>query len=339
MSTLPPDVHLERLANAYQLSRAVQVAARLELGRLLAEGPRSLRDLAETTSSDENVLGRLLRFLAQLQVVQALGENHFGPTALSDRLHTVDNIAQGEEAWQAWGALPRALRTGEPSFPEVHGESFYAYAAHHPDQEANWRATNASKAADFAPSIIAALGLDGGETIVDVGGGQGVLLAALLARHPDCRGALFDLPGPVSGAAEVFAAAEVSERCAVVAGDALTGVPPGADVYLLCRVLSNWQDREAITALSACRRAMGAQARLLVVDALMPEPGPPGPPGPTALAGPDLHHFLLWGGGFRTLQHLGSLLERAGLALLETRTTQDGAWTILECRLDASPLP
>ncbi|MEM9291054.1 MAG: methyltransferase [Acidobacteriota bacterium] len=331
MSTLSPDDRLERLANAHQLSRAVQVAARLGLGQQLTEGPRSLSELAAATGSNPVVLGKLLRFLAQLGVVQALDDDRFGPTPLSDRLHRVDNLAQGEEGWQAWSALPEALASGEPAFPKVHGASFYRYAADHPRQAAHWRESQGARAQRVTPPVAAVLPLEGATRIVDVGGGQGVLLAELLKRHPGCRGLLFDLPEAVVGSGEVFAAAGVQQRAQVVAGDAFDAVPAGADLYLLCRVLSNWSDESAIAGLSALRRALQAGARtpsprLVIVDALMPE-GPAG----RAFAGPDLHHFLLWGGGFRTLPEVRQLLSAAGLTQRDHHITEDDAWHLLIC--------
>jgi hypothetical protein len=342
VNDLPPDLQLQRLANAYQLSRAVQVAARLGIGRLLADGPRTAPDLARATATDDRVLTQLLRLLVDLKVVEALPgmpEETFGPTPLSDRLHRVDNIAQGEEAWATWGALPEALRTGRPSFPQVHGQSFYEYTASHPQQAAHWQETNTKIAAGLSPAVAAELTqgrfLKDGETVIDVGGGQGVLLAAILERHPGCRGLLFDLPEAVEGAEEILTAAGVAERCKVVAGDAFEGVPPGGAIYLLSRVLFNWGDESAVQLLTRCRErlaerraASGATSGQVLVIEVLRQSGQGG------LAAADLHHFLLWGGSYRTRQDFETLFERAGLRLTEVRGIGAGesGWQILEGR-------
>ncbi len=328
---MSPDLKLRRLANAYQLSRAVQVAARLGIGRLLRDGPMSCPDLARATATDGGVLIRLLRFLAELQVVEELPGNVFGPTPVSNVLHRVDNIGQGEEAWATWSALPEALESGRPVFSEVHGQSFYEYAQSHPQQGANWRESTEAFAAGLAPSLVDALDLSGAASVVDVGGGQGTLLAEILRRYPDCRGILLDLPEVVRGAPAVLKKAGISRRCEVSPGDALEGVPVGADVYLLSRVLFNWQDEQAVRLLSRCRGAVNPGGRVMVAEVLSP---PEGTPERRALAGADLHHFLLWGSKFRTLAEYETLFGRAGLVLAEVREVGAGDWRILEGRID-----
>lgn len=328
MPSLPPEIQLQRLANAYQLSRAVQVAARLGLGRLLAEAPRSAPDIAAATATDPAVLARLLRFLAEIGVVSELPGGHFAGTPLSERLHLVDNIAQGEEAWMAWGALPEALRSGRSVFSRVHGRSFYDYAADHPAQEGNWQEWNRRQAAALAPALAEGLRLRGGETVVDVGGGSGAVLAAILLRHPTSHGVLLDLPSVVRRAPDVLRRAGVLERCTLVAGDGLRDVPAGGDIYLLCRVLFNSDDAGAVRMLRHCRRAMRRGARLVVVEPLMPEPGEPQR---GALAGADLHHFLLWGGALRSRAQMEALCTTGGLALAGVRqTSPDAGWWLLE---------
>lgn len=329
MTQLPPELQLMRLANAFQLSRAVQVAARLGLGRLLADGGRDVAALAAATGTDPGALRRLLRFLAELGVVAELGDGRFGPTPLSARLHLVDNVAQGEEAWAAWGALPEALRTGGPAFPMVHGASFYDYTARHPEQEANWIAWNAAVAGPFAAQVAAALELEGSETVVDVGGGEGGLLAAILRRHPGCRGVLLELPGVAARAEGTLVRAGVRDRATVAAGDAFAEVPPGGDVYILSRVLQTLGDAQALRLLARCRQALAGRGVLKVVERLMPEPGDPRR---RSLAGSDLNHFLLWGGGHRTRDEMAALLAAAGLDLERVGAVADGnsdGWQML----------
>ena len=326
MRQLPPEIQLTRLANAYQLSRAVQVAARLGIGRLVRSGRQSTEQLAAATETQEPVLARLLRFLAELGVVEELEDGGFGPTALSDRLHLVDNIAQGDESWAVWGALPEALRTGSSVFEGVHGAPFYEYAAAHPDQEANWTEWNTYAGGNLSAPIAEALELQGSECVVDVGGGEGGLLTQILERHSGCRGILFDLPGVVSG---VRLPPGVQDRCKVLEGDALEQVPRSGDVYVMSRVLMNWDDDAAVRLLERCREAMGAAGVLKVVETLMP---PAGDPQRRSLAASDLQLFLVWGGGHRTREQMTALFSRAGLDLGRVSDVEALGWQVLEGR-------
>ncbi len=333
MSQLPPEAQLTRLANAHQLSRAVHVAADLRLGHHLRDGDRTAADLAADLEVDSTMLERLLRFLAEIGVVAEDENGRFGPTPLSDRLDLVDNIAQGEESWQVWGALPQALRSGQPAFADVHGKPFYDYAVSHPRRRQNWITWNRQVAESLAPMVAEALKLDGDEIVVDVGGGDGSFLAAILAHYPGCRGVLCDLPEVVRDAGQVLDAAGVTDRCEIVPGDARHSVPAGGDVYLMSRVLMNWSDEGAVELLSRCREAMAPHSMIQVVEVLMPTAGEPGR---RALAASDLHLFLLWGGGHRTREQMAELFDRAGLTIRDVRGLSGAAgpnisgWMVVE---------
>lgn len=336
---MSPEIRLAQLANAFQLSRAVQVAARLGIGRRLDEGERSVAELARTTGTDERTLGRLLRFLAEIGVVAEVAEGRYGSTPLSERLHLVDNLAQGEEAWAAWSALPRALETGRSVFAEVHGAEFYELAARRPEQGARWNEWMELMGKWLAPTVAAALGLKGDETVVDVGGARGNLLAEVLSRHPGCRGVLLDLPSAVDGAEAVLERAGVADRCEVTAGDALEEVPRGGDVYVLSRVLQNCDDERAARLLERCAAAMDAPSRLVAIEALMPDRGDPRR---RSLAAADLNYLLLWGGAHRTSSEIESLFARAGLESTDVEELPEAGgagWHTLRARRRTSDPP
>ncbi len=328
MSLLPPDVRITRLANAYQLSRAVQVAARLDLGRHLAEGPQAADQLARATATDTEVLSRLLRFLAELEVVAELEDGRFASTPLSDHLDLADNLVQGEDAWAAWDALPEALRHGRPVFADVHGASFWDHAAAHPERQGRWQRRNAQLAGSLGDVLAEDPGLDHVVTFVDVGGGDGTLLARFLVHRKELQGVLVDLPSAVARAPMVLGRAGVMERSTIVAGDARRHVPAAGELYLLCRVLFNLDDQEAARILAACRRALDRNGRLWILEPLMPELGDPAR---RALAAADLHHFLLWGGKHRTRGEMTTLLAAADFELGEIRHI-GGGWPLVEAR-------
>lgn len=329
----PPAVALTRMVSGFQLPRALQVAARLKLGRYIRESPRSAEDLASALGLHARTLHRLLRFLSEHGVFEEREAGIFGPTELSDHLNLVDSIFSGVESWAAWEALSEALRTGRPTFETANGAPFFEYAASHPEQNQNWNDWNSATGGSWLPPVVSALGLKGFETVVDVGGGQGNLLIEILTRYPSCRGVLVDLPAVIEGAQSHLERAGVLDRCTLVPGDAFVRIPTGGDVYTVCRVLLNWDDDGAVSLLRSCNRAAGAQARLLLVDLLLPEKGDPQRP---MLARNDLNLFLMQGGGHRTREEMASLFSAAGLELVgvipAASPHASGWWQVIEGR-------
>ncbi len=231
----PPTVALRRLLNGYQVTQAIHVAAVLGIADLLTDGARSSDDLAAATGAHAPSLHRVLRALASVSVLHEDDDGRFALTEIgrclrSDAPDPVGGWAAyvgGYAHFAAWGNLLHAVRTGESAFRSVHGTDVWDYRARHPEDGGrfdramtdNTRRTNRHllEAYDFGPL----------HSVVDVGGGHGALLGALLSAHPQMRGVLFDLPHVVAGAA-VDAA-----RCEVVGGSFFDAVPPGADGYVL----------------------------------------------------------------------------------------------------------
>ncbi len=321
------DLKLMRLANAFQVSCAMHAAARLELGKYLNPTGSTVNDLAELTGTQARRLGALLGFLAQLEVVAELEPGIYGSTNLTDRLHLVDNIAQGPEGLAAWTGLEQALRTGRTPFEAVHGESFYDYAAKQSEQSRRWNAWNSNASKAMAPAMAAAVELQGDETVVDIGGGEGFVLAELLTLHPKCRGVLFELTSATGHVHPIL----LEEPNQVVEGNALEGLPSLGNVYLLCRVLVNCDDEAAELLLSHCAQALRPGHRLMVFEPLLPEPGDPLR---NAQAASDLNLFVLWGGGQRTRGELLDLFRRAGLPEARELPRTSVGITGFEMRLD-----
>ena len=165
-------------------------------------------------------------------------------------------------------------------------------------------------------------------TVVDVGGGRGMLLAAVLARYPSVDGVLFDQPDVVAGAHELLSTTGVSPRCRVVGGSFFDAVPDGGDAYLLKSVIHDWPDAESVEILRTCRRAMPAHGRLLLVEQLLD-----GSPDPVRTAFSDLTMLVMAGGQERTTDEYHSLLAAAGFDL--TRTVPTGSDVFM---IEAVPL-
>jgi hypothetical protein len=304
---------LTQMISGFRLPRALQVAARLDLGRRLEEHPRPASELAAELGLDPPLFQRFMCFLAENGIFAEREDGVFGGTELSRHLHLVDSLFLGDEGWALWTALPDALRTGRPVFESVHGLPFFEYAAQHPDRNANWKEWNTITAGPWLQPAVRALKLKGSETLVDVGGGQGNFLAEVLSANLGCKGVLYDLPEVVDTAREYLASRGVADRCTIVAGSAFDSVPGGGDVYLISRVLFNWDDEHARLMLKNTAAAMSERSRVFVIEILMPERGDRlrG-----WMAGNDLYLFLQFGSRHRTRDEMQELFDDAGLAVL-----------------------
>jgi hypothetical protein len=314
---------LLRMTGGAQLTQAIYVAAKLSIADMLADGPRSDADLAASAGAHPASLLRLLRFLASAGLFAVDAAGRYGLTPLSQCLRDgvpgslrATVLFRGEPwAWAAWGDLLHSVRTGEPAFEHVHGMDFWAYTERHPEAGAIF---NASRPQPRFAAVLAAYDFAGIGTLVDVGGGWGQLLAAILPAYPALRGVLFDLPQVVAGAAPILAAAGVADRCVIIGGDFFTDLPDAGDAYILAGILHDWGDAQAVAILRACHDVMAPTSRLLVLELLLP-PGVP----PRALAAVDLTMLVLNPAGARqrTEAEFHSLFAQAGFALTQVVPT------------------
>jgi hypothetical protein len=228
--------------------------------------------------------------------------------------------------WQTWGDLLHSVQTGENAFRHRHGTSIWDFRARHPDAGAVFHAAMSAQTARANQSLLDGFDFGRFSTVVDVGGGRGDFLAALLARYPAMRGTLFDLPGVAEHARPVLTATAATDRWAIVPGSVFDGVPAGAAAYVLKRILHNWDDADAIAILASCRRAIPDHGRLLLVErplgAANQEPEP-------KLV--DLHMLVGPGGRVRSLEELRALCDVAGFELVGSTRT-GGEFEVIEAR-------
>jgi SAM-dependent methyltransferase len=326
-----PSVALRRLIDGYQVSQALHVASTLGIADLLADGPRTSDDLAAATETDPRALYRVLRALASVGVFHEEAEGRFSLTELGGCLRSdAPESLAGWAAfigrpyyWQAWGDLLHSVRTGENAFRHVHGTDPWSYRARHAEESAIFDRAMTGVSRQNTQSAVAAYDFGQFRRIVDVGGGQGALLAATLAKHPHISGVLFDQPHVVARAQQVLEAAGVMDRCEVVGGDFFVVVPEGDDAYLLRAVLHDWADEEATAILRTCRRAMGPDARLLVLEWVLA-----GPNEGRAAKFSDLNMLVSPGGQERTREEYAALFAAAGFRLTEITPTALGPGVI-----------
>lgn len=321
-------LHLIQLMSGHGLPRAITTAAELQLDAHLGDGPRDAAALAEATGTDATTLYRLLRALAAAGLFVEHEDGAFELTALGAHLRFARSGMIGEEAHRAWDGLTYSVQTGQPGFDHYYGVSFYDYLGQRPEMSTLFNEFMTVTAGSWLSTAVAACDLTGASTVVDVGGGQGGFLAGLLQANPGLRGILLDLPEAVAVAPTVLEAAGVADRCTVVEGSFLDGVPAGGDVYTLGRVLFNWDDAHATTILSNVRRVIPAEGRLLVIESLI---HPLGDRRRFQGAINDLNSLLLMGGRHHTEEEFRSLFAASGFTF-HSITSANDFWYVIEGR-------
>jgi hypothetical protein len=316
---------LRRLIKGFQISQALHVAAVLRVADQMAGIPRSTDEIAAAVGVQPFPLYRLLRALAALGIFREHEGRRFSLTTMgkclrsdSEQLVGPFAIFMGQEYYQqAWCRLLDSVRTGDTAFVAAHGMSNWQYRRSHPEQNeiCNAAMTGNSHLVDGA--VIRACNFNDYARIVDLGGGQGSLLAEIMIACSRVRGVLFDQPHVVSGADVILAAAGVLDRCEIVPGDIFESIPGGRDAYVMKFVLHDWNDIDALRILSVCRRDMPATAKLLLIEQFL---GPPNQD-PIGKFG-DLNMLVVTGGQERTREEFEVLLEKGGFRVIDVIRTE-----------------
>lgn len=323
--TPPPAEALRHLFMSYRLTQAIYVAAELGIADLLTDGPHSAAELAAAAGAHGPSLYRVLRLLASEGVFAETEHGLFNLTPMAELLRRDAAVSArpsvllngGQAFWQSWGQLLHAVRTGEPAFDHTHAVDFFAYFRQHPAERTVFDQTMAAQTALATRAIAAAYDFSSVGTIVDVGGGNGALVIGLLQAYPHLRGIVFDQPAVAASAQEAIAAAGLSGRGEAVGGDFFAAVPGGGDAYLLKFVLHDWDDGRCAAILRTCRRAMRADARLLVIELLIP-PGN----GRSYAKSQDVNMLANLGGREHTEAEYRALFAAAGFDLSRTIPAQ-----------------
>ena len=326
---------LARLIDGFRVTQTIYAAVELGIPDLLADAERDVDDLAETSRADPSALYRLLRALASLGVLHETDGRRFSLTELgrplrSDvpgSLHGWVRLNGRDYIWRSWGNLAGAVREGANSFRMLHGADVWEWRAEHPEESAIFDEAMMSLTAAGNAAILAAYDFGRFGKLVDVAGGNGTLLGAILAAHPHLLGVLFDQPHVVAGAEPVLRAAGVADRCEIVAGSFFESVPERGDAYVLKSIIHDWEDEESVAILSACRRAMAPDGRVLVVERDLGAPNE----SPAAKLS-DLNMFVMPGGRERSEEEYAELFERAGLRHTGTTVAANG-YAVVEAGL------
>jgi hypothetical protein len=321
----PPPLALLQQALGFLIARSICVVARLGIADLLNDGPLDAETLAGAAGAHAPSLYRVLRTLASVGIFAEGNDGRFGLTPRAEPLRrdAPDSIRAYilllDEEWYSGPAdhLLHSVQTGRPAFDQVHGTDFFTFLARDPGATAVFDAAMTSRSVQENDAIASAYDFSGLETLVDVGGGHGSLLAAILLANPGLRGVLFDRPQVVAEAGHQLETAGLGGRCEVVGGDFFESVPAGGDAYILKRVLHDWDDERASAILRTCHRAMADGGRLLVVELVLP-------PGNEPSLGKlfDLLMLVDLGGRERTEADYRALLAGAGFELTAITPTR-----------------
>ncbi len=316
-----PREQLLALVRGYRISQAIYVATRLGIPDLLADGPRDIAELARAAGSHPPSLHRVLTFLAGVGVLDKVGPDRFALTPVAAALRTgvpgsmrpAILLLLDESHWRPWGHLLHTVRTGETAFHHAHGAGLYDYLAGHPEVASLFNAAMSGNSPAHARLVAAAYDFSRMSLVVDVGGGRGRLLAAILERNPRLRGVLFERPHVLEDARPILEEAGVGDRCELVGGSFFDAVPAGGDAYILRGIIPGFADDQAVAILASCRRAMTAGARVLLVERYVPTD--PHEALPVLLS--DLEMLVNVGGRERTTDEYASLLARGGFRLAQ----------------------
>jgi SAM-dependent methyltransferase len=307
----------------YQRTQVLYVAARLGIADQLSERPVDSATLASRAGAHPESLYRLMR---ALEVLGAVHEPTPGTFALTDAgellrsdsssgLHD-DVLMNVDLSWSQWARLEDTIRTGEPTTERVWGTSFFEYLHRSEEHTQRFNRVMKNMVGAMAEAVVDAYDFRPFRRIVDVGGGSGQLLSAVLGAAPEAKGVLFDLPATAGEARNRMDALGLGERCECVGGDFFESVPAG-DLIILSGVVGDWNDEQCVQIYTNCRRVIDSGGRLLLLErVLIPEEPAPS----TAFL--DLHMLVLLGGKGRTAAEFANTLSRAGFELTKVIPTR-----------------
>jgi O-methyltransferase domain/Dimerisation domain len=314
----PPQLMLQQLIQGFQVTQCIYVAAKLNIADLLKDGPRTSEELAQATGTHAPSLYRVLRLLIAVGLLTEDPTHSFALTSLGAYLQSGvpgsmrdTALLYGDKPWQVWGDLLHSVETGEPGYQHLFGLSLFEYNQQHPEHATLFHNMMTEWTAGVAPTVASAYDFSAIQTLVDVGGGHGQMLASILQAHPTLHSVLFDQPHVVKGAPPLLEAAGVADRCQVMGGDAFKAVPAGYETYLLSRVIHDWDDERSIALLTRCHQAMQPRGKVLLVERVILTGSTP----QVLVLESDVQMLVVTGGKERTDAEYRALLNTAGFEL------------------------
>ncbi|SRR5579875_2443685 len=328
MSSASSFLSIDELIGRYADAQVVYVAAKLGLADLMYDKPRTVNEVADLVEANPDALRRMMSSLVRLGVFERKEHDTYQLAAghevlRSDHPHSIRSyvIVSGEVYYRAFAELLHSVKTGKTGSEVAFGKNFFAYLNEHPDvfehfnihmsRRMRWDIEAAMEVYDFSPY----------KCVVDVGGGNGMLLSLLLQKYPQMQAILFELPVAQRQANESLEQAGVANRCDLVSGDFfLDALPKGGDLYILSLILHDWDDEQAVRILQNCRQAMTPESKLILIEFLLQESQEQSKT--QRVESEDLAMLVVTGGRERTSEQFRTLLNQAGFQLIRVLPTQ-----------------
>ncbi len=329
----PPDKPEARLVQmlSYQLTQMIYVVTKLGVPDALKHGPKTADELATIVNAHPRTLFRLMRALASQGVFIQDDRDTFALTGISELLCSDSKgtyaplvLSYGESWWWgAWSGLLFSVQNGETAFDHVHGMSLFEFLAENPGAASIFNNNMTAMTTEESNAVLAAYDFSSAHLIVDVGGGQGALMNAILKVYPQANTIIYDLPAVIAGTAARLDDAGITGRCKLVSGSFFNAVPAGGDIYVLKDILHDWDDGQAILILRNVRRAAGNSARILLIERVIF-------PGQASASAKmmDINMLVMSGGMERTDDEYKVLLETADFKLIRIIRTATGTCII-----------
>ena len=308
---------------SFWVSQVVYTAAKLSIADVLSSGPKSCGELAIAVGAQPQTLFRLMRALTCLGLFIQRSDGRFELTEIGESLRTgvpgsmrSTVIMLGEEHYRAWGKLADSVKTGETAFTQVFDREIFSYLDSDSHAGETFAKAMSEITAQISLAVLLAYDFSGLQTVVDVGGGEGRLLEAVLDAVEDARGVLFDSDSVIKSAHRASSLKRFGPRCQLIAGNFFQSMPQGADAYMLKNVVHDWDDRRSIDILKCCHRAMRNDSKLLLIETVLKESAPS-----TFDSLLDLNMLVISGGCERTETQFKTLLDRSGFRLVRILPT------------------
>ena len=328
----PPATQMMQMITGFWTSCCIYTAAKLNIADLLATKPQTAGQLAEAVHANAPFLYRVLRALAGVGIFSEKENGEFENTVLSETLRgeipgsmKAMAIAQLGDHFNAWGNLLYSVKTGNISFDKIEGMSVWEYYETHPDEGVNFMKAMTGSTNAAIMNVIPAYDFSQFKTIVDVGGGNGAFLTAVLDAAKQAKGIVFDEEYVIEETKRTLKAKSVTERCSAEAGNFFESVPANADAYIMKHILHDWDNEKSIQILTNCCKAMKPGSKLLVIESVIPKGNTPHP-GKFM----DINMMAMTGGSERTEMEFAALFEKAGLKPSRVITTGSPTLSIIE---------
>jgi hypothetical protein len=314
---LPPKIIISQMVFGFVMSKSIHIVSKLNIADLIhSNGPMTCAVLAKTTGVHEESLYRLLRALCSTGVFSEDAAGKISLTPLSECLREDSpdsvkamSLSTGNVFYKAYEELPYSVKTGEAGFQKAIGASPFEYLSNHPEEGKIFDRMMTDVHGGETEPMVNSYDFSVYNTIVDIGGGNGEVISAVLNKNPKSKGILFDLPEVITRSGEVISARGLKDRLQTASGNFFESVVKGGDAYIMRHILHDWSDADAVTILTNCRKAMNPGGKILVVEAVI-QPG--NEPSPFKLL--DLT-MLMIGGKERTARQFEDIFSKAGLKL------------------------